>query len=437
MSLCCCFGLGDTEGMALQSQGNVMCLLRPRGQVRKGELKHEYGILVHNMEEDSFLGTCFMQDGRYVTLSWQEINKAFKKVKEDAYVISSKNEELLRDLYDAVMMDVLTLEKNIEFSECAYHQQKEAAREARDARREQQHITIAGTPPDDAVKASNKINLNTVQEVEGPAKVVNVDPVSGVEGGERSGVPANASVDPLRVDPESKVNDDQHQESVMDKNLPSERDDAGGDRSGVPAKASVDPLHRPSLETVDVLTKIPAQDSFSGNSGCPHDFPPPPMKLPNGALHESESEVRTRLAAFLKSMPGEIVPKEPSSMHAPLKRKREDKESSVDDPSDFKDEVSSEDDQGDFKKTCADSSVPIKVKRDRLVRRQDRSNRSEKNWTTAMKRHWNTKQKDIAMALITIKRDQIQEVKLHLCCILLFLKLIPLHLPKGISETVP
>ena len=437
MSLCCCFGLGDTEGMALQSQGNVMCLLRPRGQVRKGELKHEYGILVHNMEEDSFLGTCFMQDGRYVTLSWQEINKAFKKVKEDAYVISSKNEELLRDLYDAVMMDVLTLEKNIEFSECAYHQQKEAAREARDARREQQHITIAGTPPDDAVKASNKINLNTVQEVEGPAKVVNVDPVSGVEGGERSGVPANASVDPLRVDPESKVNDDQHQESVMDKNLPSERDDAGGDRSGVPAKASVDPLHRPSLETVDVLTKIPAQDSFSGNRGCPHDFPPPPMKLPNGALHESESEVRTRLAAFLKSMPGEIVPKERSSMHAPLKRKREDKESSVDDPSDFKDEVSSEDDQGDFKKTCADSSVPIKVKRDRLVRRQDRSNRSEKNWTTAMKRHWNTKQKDIAMALITIKRDQIQEVKLHLCCILLFLKLIPLHLPKGISETVP
>ena len=161
------------------------------------------------------------------------------------------------------------------------------------------------------------------------------------------------------------------------------------------------------------------------------------MKLPNGALHESESEVRTRLAAFLKSMPGEIVPKERSSMHAPLKRKREDKESSVDDPSDFKDEVSSEDDQGDFKKTCADSSVPIKVKRDRLVRRQDRSNRSEKNWTTAMKRHWNTKQKDIAMALITIKRDQIQEVKLHLCCILLFLKLIPLHLPKGISETVP
>ena len=191
-----------------------------------------------------------------------------------------------------------------------------------------------------------------------------------------------------------------------------------------------------SLETVDVAL-LWIQDSFSGNSGCPHDFPPPPMKLPNGASHESESEVRTRLAAFLKSMPGEIVPKEPSSMHAPLKRKREDKESSVDDPSDFKDEVSSEDDQGDFKKTCADSRVPIKVKRDRLVRRQDRSNRSEKNWTTAMKRHWNTKQKDIAMALITIKRDQIQEVKLHLCCILLFLKLIPLHLPKGISETVP
>jgi hypothetical protein len=61
----------------------------------------------------------------------------------------------------------------------------------------------------------------------------------------------------------------------------------------------------------------------------------------------------------------------------------------------------------------ADDFVPVKRKRDRTVRLQNRSNRSEKNWTTAMKRHWNTKQKDTAMAQITIKRDQLQEVFTH------------------------
>jgi hypothetical protein len=157
-----------------------MYLLRPRGQVRKGELKHEYVILVHNMEEDSFSGTCFMHDGRFVTLSWQEINKAFKKVKEDAYVISSKNEKLLRDLFDAVMTDVLTLENNIEASECAYQQQKEAAREAREAKRLVNHITIAGTPPHDALKTSEKINLDTVEEVVAPVEGVTVVPVAEV-----------------------------------------------------------------------------------------------------------------------------------------------------------------------------------------------------------------------------------------------------------------
>ena len=144
VSLChCC--LGDTLVMALQSQGNVMCLLRPRCEVRKGELKHEYGILVHNMEAESFSGTCFMRDGRFVTLTWQEINKAFKKVKEDTYVISRDNEKLLRDSYDTVMADVISLENNIEASQLAFHQQIEAAREVREARRLGKHIsTVEG-----------------------------------------------------------------------------------------------------------------------------------------------------------------------------------------------------------------------------------------------------------------------------------------------------
>ena len=141
--------------MTLQCQGNVMCLLRPRGQVRKGELKHEYGILVHNMEDDSYKGTCFMHDGRYVTLSWQELNKAFKKVKENDYLISGINEQLLRESYEVVMTDVIALEKSIEASEYAYEQHNTTARLARDARRKVNHITIAGTPPDDSLTASD------------------------------------------------------------------------------------------------------------------------------------------------------------------------------------------------------------------------------------------------------------------------------------------
>ena len=31
---------------------------------------------------------------------------------------------------------------------------------------------------------------------------------------------------------------------------------------------------------------------------------------------------------------------------------------------------------------------PVAIKRDRAVRSQDRANKPEKNWTTAMKRHW-------------------------------------------------
>ncbi len=157
VSLChCC--LGDTLVMALQSQGNVMCLLRPRGEVRKGELKHEYGILVHNMEAESFSGTCFMRDGRFVTLTWQEINKAFKKVK-DTYVISRDNEKLLRDSYDTVMADVISLENNIEASQFAFHQQIEAAREAREARRLGKHIsTVEGV----VTTGEEQTSLNTV-----------------------------------------------------------------------------------------------------------------------------------------------------------------------------------------------------------------------------------------------------------------------------------
>ena len=122
-------------GMALQSQGNHMCLLRSKKNVPKGECNQEYGILMHNMEEDSFFGTCLMQDGRYVTLSWQDLNKAFKKVLEYDYVISPTIEKLCQDLYNAAMVDVLALEHQIEISQCAYQQAKANATLARQAKR--------------------------------------------------------------------------------------------------------------------------------------------------------------------------------------------------------------------------------------------------------------------------------------------------------------
>ncbi len=114
-----------------------------------------------------------------------------------------------------------------------------------------------------------------------------------------------------------------------------------------------------------------------------------------------------------------------------LKRKREEDLSlkqtlsgdvnSLDDDDAFEfcnDRSALDDDRGkdikpDVTKKEAKPSVAVKAKRDRTVRHQDRSNRSEMNWTTSMKRHWNTEQKDSAIALITIKRHQLQEVQLH------------------------
>ncbi len=123
--------------------------------------------------------------------------------------------------------------------------------------------------------------------------------------------------------------------------------------------------------------------------------------------------------------------KDTHEQQSSLKRKREedlrlkqtlgDDRKSLDDDDAFElgnepsalDDDRSKEEQPDVTKKEAKPSVAVKVKRDRSVRCQDRSNLSEKNWTTAMKRHWNTKQKDAAIALITIKRDKLQEVQLY------------------------
>ncbi len=123
-----------------------MCLLRSKKNVPKGKCNQEYGILMHNMEEDSFFGTCLMQDGRYVTLSWQDLDKAFKKVLEYEYVISPTKEKLCQDLYNAAM-DVLALEHQIEISQCAYQQAKANATLARQAKRAARNSTSKAPVP--------------------------------------------------------------------------------------------------------------------------------------------------------------------------------------------------------------------------------------------------------------------------------------------------
>jgi hypothetical protein len=80
-------------------------------------------------------------------------------------------------------------------------------------------------------------------------------------------------------------------------------------------------------------------------------------------------------------------------------------------------EGESSDDEKPPVKKCAKAAqrpgAPVAIKRDRAVRSQDRANKPEKNWTTAIKRHWQTKQKDNAMELITIKRNKLEEVYTH------------------------
>ncbi len=141
--------------------------------------------------------------------------------------------------------------------------------------------------------------------------------------------------------------------------------------------------------------------------------------------------MRKRLAAFINSYPEKHLSNAPDDQQSGLKRKREedprhkqtfgDNRKAPDDDDAFEsgnegssvDDDMSKEDPHPFTTKDEKSSGSVKVKRDRTVRSQDRSNRSEKNWTTAIKRHWNTKQKATAMALITIKRDKLEEVQLH------------------------
>jgi hypothetical protein len=118
------------KGMALQSKGNMMCLLIPTEQRRRGKSIHEYGVLMHNMEEDSHLGTCVMMDGR---LSWDKLGLAFKRVKEDKYVMFNSMRKQCRQIYLAAIADVTAVELQIPKSEREYIEAEDKVRKARRA----------------------------------------------------------------------------------------------------------------------------------------------------------------------------------------------------------------------------------------------------------------------------------------------------------------
>jgi hypothetical protein len=82
--------------MAFQSKGNYMCLLRPK---KRGQTIQEYGVLLHNMQEESICGICLMEDGRYVTLDWDSLHRAFKQVKENEFAMCEARENFCRKMY--------------------------------------------------------------------------------------------------------------------------------------------------------------------------------------------------------------------------------------------------------------------------------------------------------------------------------------------------
>jgi hypothetical protein len=142
----------------------------------------------------------------------------------------------------------------------------------------------------------------------------NLSPSSNDEGGERSSVPANASVDPIHLPSLDTVDAKCSSPILPDGHEPSERKDEGGERSGVPANAPDDPRHLPSKVDDDQKQSAdsdknlsprrkneghePSERKDEGGERSGLSANAPAQTLPNEALPESETEVRTRLAAF-------------------------------------------------------------------------------------------------------------------------------------------
>ena len=122
--------------MALQSKGNFMCFMRARSATPKGETRHQYGVLLHNLTEESYFGTCLMTDGGYLTLSWDLLHQSFKRITEWELRLTPPKQKELRDLYIKAIADTTALELRITQSQSEYNQGIERVRIAREAKRE-------------------------------------------------------------------------------------------------------------------------------------------------------------------------------------------------------------------------------------------------------------------------------------------------------------
>jgi hypothetical protein len=116
-----------------QSKGNVMCILRERKNVPKGENLQLYGILLHNMKTDSTCGICVMEDGHYLTLSPHLLSLSFKRIKEDQYKITKAKAAVCQALYQEVTRHKKNLDKKLRDCEKEFKAQLIAPKAQRSA----------------------------------------------------------------------------------------------------------------------------------------------------------------------------------------------------------------------------------------------------------------------------------------------------------------
>lgn len=149
-----------------------MCLLRRKATVPKGERQQEYGILVHNMAEDSLYATCLMTDGRSNTLSLVNVDNAFRRIKEDMYKIPPLVKKQLQEMYIAASANTAQLNICIEKSQSDYIAALQSCHEARVARQNKKAkpLFIPGTANDACTADDPKNNDSEIAEKDGSQK---------------------------------------------------------------------------------------------------------------------------------------------------------------------------------------------------------------------------------------------------------------------------
>ena len=75
-----------------------------------------------------------MTDGRYATMSWTNIDKAFKRIKEDTYKIPPLEEKRCQDLYVAAAANATEVKLRIKQSQSDFVTALHVAKAARTAR---------------------------------------------------------------------------------------------------------------------------------------------------------------------------------------------------------------------------------------------------------------------------------------------------------------